>query len=234
MKSRLLAILLTLGLLGSMTLPVQAISVQGAVGPQSAADGTNPTLRMGRDGAAVVQDAHSKYQEMAVRGNLWYCANAAGTSVTTQAGLSVTTPMLTLYNPINSGKNLVLIEVNVTPTAAPAAAAGFMIAVSSAIAAVGQGTAGAIVSATAGTIQNAQTGSLASSAAQCFRISTLPFVPVAVRYFGGTTGAAAISGAMFTDAVDGKIIVSPGSAISIQTTSAVAGIAHFLWEEVPL
>lgn len=229
MMKKLLAVgLVSLLGLGSADSAFALLS-EGKVGPVTTSDGAINTLRQGRDGAAIVQDGHAKYQEQVVRGNTFYCANPAGTSVTTQAGLSLTTPALVLYNPINSGKNLVLLEASVEPTAAPAAAAGFMIAVSSA------GAAGGPTVTTAGTIQNALLGAgSAVGVAQCYRVSTLTGAPVAVRYIGGTTGAAAIGGAVFNDPTDGKIIVSPGTSISIQATSAAAIIAHFLYEEVPL
>lgn len=211
-----------------------AVFSEGRVGPSLLQDGSVKELRLGRDGASMVQDSHSKYQEQVLRGNSFYCANLAGTAVTTQAGLSATTPALTLYNPANSGKNLVLTETGLDVTAAPAAAAGFMIAVSSAIALSGGSANGAITLATVATVLNANTASQTQSSGQCYRVATLPFAPVAMRYIGGTTGAAAISGVVLTDPTDGKIVVGPGTAISIQSTSAAAIIAHFLWEEVPL
>jgi hypothetical protein len=60
----------------------------------------------------------------------FYCANVAGTPVTTQAGLSVTAPALLLYEPSAVAKNLVLLDVGINITASPAAAAGFMLAYS--------------------------------------------------------------------------------------------------------
>jgi len=219
---------LCLAVITTLCLPSlsSAMSADGYIGPGSlSGDGVNRTFRVSRDGSLVIQEGHGKYQEAALRGNVWSCSNAAGTSVTTQAGLSHTTPMLTLYNPTGSNKALVLLEVNVTPTAAPAAAAGLMLAYN-----VATGTAP--VHTTAANYMNASMGIGGTPTAVCDRVATLLAPPVAFRYFGGTTGAAAISGATFTDNIDGKFIMPPGMAISIQTTSAVVGVGHFVWEEI--
>ena len=159
-------------------------------------------------------------------GSTYICANPAGTSVTTQAGLSVTTPALTLVNPSNSGKNLTILEIGIDVTASPAAAAGFMVAFSS---------TSAITTTSSGTVTQALLKNPATnSVAGCWRVSTLPFVPYAVRYLGGTTGASAIGGVVLTDYTNGKIVVPPGNTISIQSTSAAAIIAHIVEREDPL
>lgn len=226
MIKKILAVLMVASILSPQSL--YAMLAEGRTGPSVLGDGSVKEMRLSRDGTSVIQAGHAPYQEAIARGNAYYCADLGGTSVTTQAGLSAVTPALALYNPINSGKNLVLIETGIDITAAPAAAAGFIIAVSSA------GTAGGPQVTTAGTMQNALLGSLNASVGQCYRVATLTGAPIAVRYIGGTTGAAAISGYSLIDNTDGKIIVSPGTAISIQTTSAAAIIAHFLFEEIPL
>lgn len=154
----------------------------------------------------------------------FYCADLAGTSVTTQAGLSATTPALTIYNP-STTKNLVLLDVGLDMTASPAAAAGFMLAYST----------GAPTSTTGAAVTPALIGKSTTTAlGQCYRIATLPNAPVAFRYLGGTTGAAAIGGVSLTDMTQGKVVIPPGYNVSIQATSAAVIIAHFLWMEQPI
>lgn len=156
-------------------------------------------------------------------GSMFYCANAAGTAVTTQAGLSATTPALTIYNPSNT-KNLVLLDVGLDITASPAAAAGFMLA-------YGQG---APTTTTPAVVTPALIGrSTTTAVGQCYRIATLPATPVAFRYLGGTTGAAAIGGVTLTDQTQGKVVIPPGFNVSIQATSAAAILADFVWMEQP-
>jgi hypothetical protein len=194
-------------------------------GPQTLGDGVPTTARGGKTGELSVGDAHARFFEAASRGKLFIGADLGGTSVTTQAGLSATTPALTLYNPANSGVWLVLVTVTVDITAAPAAAAGLMLAVNAP-------TAAAPSSVTNATIQNALTSNVSTGIGQCYRIATLAAAPLAIRFIGGTTGAAAIGGVQLIDDVGGGIIVGPGVALSIQATSAAAIVASFTWEEV--
>ena len=202
------------------------MQIEAKVGPQVVGDGSVTLPRLTKDGTASVADAHGRYQEAVYRGNVFIGANLGGTPVTTQAGLSATTPALTLYNPANSGKLGVLISVTVDITSSPAAAAGLMLAVNAP-------TAAAPTATTLATQQNAYTSNLSTPSLSCYRIATLAAAPVAIRFIGGTTGAAAIGGVQLVDHVDGEIIVGPGVALSIQSTSAAAILTSFAWEEIP-
>ena len=165
----------------------------------------------------------------------FYCANVAGTPVTTQAGLSVTAPALVLYNPSRSTKNLVLLDVGINVTASPAAAAGFMLAYSTGeprgITVFSTNTV--VVPALIPSVVNSSTTQVGLSQGQCSGgVGTLlPNAPLAFRYLGGTTGASAIGGVVLTDYTNGKVVVPPGSTISIQSKTAAAISAHFLWRE---
>lgn len=195
-----------------------------SVGPQNAGDAARVTARGGRTGETIVGQAHGRFYEAVSRGKVFIGANVAATPVTTQAGLSATTPALTLYNPVGSGYNLVLQTVCIDVTTSPAAASGFMLAFNAA-------NAAAPSSVTAGTLQNALLGSSATGVGLCYRIATLAAAPIAIRYLGGTTGAAAIGGVQLIDRVEGEIIIAPGVALSVQATSAAAILANFVWEE---
>jgi hypothetical protein len=163
--------------------------------------------------------------------NEFYCADLSGTPVTTQAGLSATTPALTIYNPYGSGVNLTLLEVGADVTSSPAGAAGFSLAYS---------TGAPPSSTTSATVIPANFANIAVSTsttinkAGCYRIATLANAPVAFRYLGGTTGASAISGFDMTDPTWGKVVIPPGIAVSFQATSAAAVVVDFLWREDPI
>lgn len=162
--------------------------------------------------------------------NMFYCSDLQGTPVTTQAGLSRTTPALTIYNPYGSKVNLTLLEVGVDVTASPAAAAAFSLAYS---------TPSAPTSTTSATITPANLNIQASTQpvtnlGQCYRIATLPSTPVAFRYLGGTTGASAIGGTVFTDQTWGKVVIPPGMTVSFQASSAAAVVVDFVWREDPI
>jgi len=211
-----------------------SLTLDGLVGPvSSTVDGQPKPIRVSRDGSVVTQAGHGKIAEAAFRERTWTCGDLgeAGAGVLTQAGLSATTPMLTLYNPTGSGRGLVLLETVVISTGAPAAASGLMLAYNAVTAAAPTGVTLATTTNVNGGLGVAGGGG-ATPVASCYRIATLAAAPVAFRYFGGTTGAAAISGTMFQDNVDGRFIVPPGMAVSIQTTSAQKAMGHFVWEEI--
>lgn len=198
---------------------------QNQVGPLVVQNGSTVNQRGGRTGETVVGDAHGHFQEAVLAGNVFIGANLLGTAVTTQAGLSATTPALTLYNPVGSGKNLVLWKVGIGVNAAPAAAVIFSVAYNLA-------SAAAPTLTTLGTVTNAILGSTALPTGQCARVATLAAAPLHLITLGGCTGAAAISGAQFIYNLDGQIVVGPGVAISVQTSSAAAIVADMIWEEV--
>lgn len=162
-------------------------------------------------------------------GNVYTCSDPAGTPVTTQAGLSKTTPALVLHNVSTSTVVLGILDIGIDVTASPGAAAGFMLAVSSVVSAGPNN----ITAMTYGVQQNAFTGVVSTGTAMCYSISTLPYTPYAVRYLGGTTGASAIGGVRLVDPTQDRVLVSPGTAVSIQATSAAAIIAHITYEEIP-
>jgi len=186
-------------------------------------------MRATQDGSFATQETHSKYQQAVRDGNVWTCANPAGTPVTTQAGLSVTTPALVLWNPTTSTKQLVLMEDTMALNAAPAAATFFMLAV----------TTTTPITTTNAQLFNNQIqasvlpGKSAPPNGQCFSVSTLVGVPVAIRYTGGVTAASSITQPIFTDIVDGKIILPPGTGVTFQTSAAAAIVGSFTWEEIP-
>src|SRR3990167_7493306 len=188
------------------------MKVQGKVGQQILSNGSESDLRMSKNGSLVVMQGGGKYNESVVAGSVYIGANLGGTPVTTQAGLSATTPALTLYNPVGSGVNLILMSVTVDITTSPAAAAGLMLAYNLA-------SAAAPATTTLANVTNALIGTSKQPAGQCYRIATLATAPLACRFIGGTTGAAAISGVQLVDRVEGEIIIGPGVAVSIQSTS---------------
>jgi hypothetical protein len=182
--------------------------------------------RATQDGSIGNQETHAKFQQAVRDGNVYTCANPQGTAVTTQAGLSVTTPALTLYN-TSTTKSLVLIEDTIGLNAAPAAADIFSLAYSS-----GPPTATTAANYVNNLLTPTSAG-VAAPAGACYRVSTLNTLPVAFRYLGQVTGASTLTQPIFTDVVDGKVIVGPGEAITFQTTSAAAIVGSMTWEEIP-
>lgn len=203
------------------------MKVQGVVGIKELSNGSESDLRLNSTGALITAAGFPAYEQMVLDGNVYIGANLGGTPVTTQVGLSATTPALTLYNPIGSGVNLVLITTTVNITASPAAAAGLMLAYNFASAAAPSAT-------TLANVTNAKIGTAKQPIGQCYRICTLAAAPIYTRSMGGPIGAASTSGVVLRDNIDGEIVLSPGVAISVQSTSAAAIIATFTWKEQPI
>ena len=203
------------------------MELEGIVGPQYSGDGGLRTLRLSRDGAQVVRH---QFSDAALRGKVFACANQTG--VTTQAGLSGTTPALTLYNPKGSTVNAVMLYAGCVMTVVNAAAAVVWLAANtSPIAAAVTGTKAGVCSLI---------GSEAISQVQAFTAATLPAAPTAICQLGvGLTGAITLLPSMpaIGRYFRGEIVIAPGGAVSFQTSTASGAsgfFGEFIWEEAPI
>lgn len=203
--------------------------IAGQVGAQSSGDGNSATLRAGRQGDLIVSHLNGRYYEQALRGNLFY-AQTALTGVAPGTALG-TTGAYTLYNPIASGKNLVVLE-------------GVMGYISGTL---GAGTvswaantnpAAAAVTGTAIVPVNALLGGAASVAAPK-TTSTLPVAPTPIRTFASlqaSLASTAVAPWAARDVVDGAIIVTPGCAVTLHATAAAGTsplvVFGVLYEEI--
>lgn len=208
--------------------------LQAVVGPADESQttaGVSLGVRMSRAGGILNAPISARFQAAVLRGRCFGVANQAG--VTSQAGLSATTPVLTLYNPIGSGVNLVLWYAGASFSVAFAAA-------SAVFASVNTNTAAAAVTGTATTAhRNLLLGSNGTPKASPLLAATLPAAPVAIGLLGmGLTGA--ITTILQLQTIekwyDGAIILKENTAFSIQTSTASGASATFceyLWEETP-
>ncbi len=182
--------------------------------------------RSSKDGHQVVQDGHARYMQAVLDGNVYIGANPGGTPVTTQAGLSATTPALTLYNPVGSGVNLILWTHTLTATTAPAAITAFCLAWNTA-------TAAAPTALTAANVINAN-GQASTGKGVCARAATLAAAPVAYRWTFNISAATLVAAYSVIDDIAGSIVLTPGVCISVQALAAAAVVASFTWEEVAI
>jgi len=157
-----------------------------------------------------------------------YCASTQAGQATTTA-LSTTQTGFTLTNPYGSGKTLVVEEINIAQSVAPAAAGVFVAAANV------NPVATAVVQTTPLTVRKANLGVSGSGVGLAASAVTLPAAPVVVRPIGG--GALATGGVQsqfIRDKVDGALCVAPGCALSISTlTTAVTAVIGMTWREVP-
>lgn len=204
---------------------------QNLVGQVLSSSGTTPNSRGGITAELIVGDAHARYFEAVRMGRAFWVANQSG--VTTQAGLSATTPVLTLANQAGSGVNLILWFAGLELSVVNVAAAIVWLAANS-------NAAAAAVTGTPAVPVNALIGSTVASAAKPFTAATLPAAPTAICSLGvGLTGAitTAPGQATFGRWFDGSIVVAPGGALSFQTSTASgasSSFGTFAWEEVPI
>ena len=200
------------------------------VGRIKSSAGSTEETRGSKHGALLVAQDSARYQEAVEQGNVYGSASQAG--VTSQAGLSATTPVLTLYNPSGSGKNAVIWYLGATFLVAFAAAAAIFIA-------VGTDTVAAAVTGTLTTAhRNMKLGASSNNACKTYLAATLPAAPVAVGLLGaGLTGAiTTVPVAKSLERwVGGAIILKPGSNLSLQTSTASGAsgmLCEYIWEEV--
>mgnify|MGYP001560732821 FL=1 len=167
-------------------------------------------------------------------GRMFMVANQSG--VTSQAGLSATTPVLTLANPAGNGKKGRLWYASATFTVAPATAGAVFLA-------VGTNTVAAVVTGTKTTAhRRTRLGGLddQGNSIQPFLAATLPAAPVAIDILGvNLTGA--ITTVPFGQTLErwysGAIDIMPGTNASIQTgvASGASGLfCAYMWSEEPL
>jgi len=156
-----------------------------------------------------------------------YCASTQA-GVATSVALSTTQTGFTLTNPAGSGKNLVVLEINIAQSVAPAAAGVFVAAANV------NPVATAVTQGTPLTVRSAKLGETGTGAGLAASAVTLPAAPVVVRPIGG--GALATGGIQsnfISDKVNGALVIEEGCALSINTiTTAVTAIIGMTWREV--
>lgn len=209
--------------------------LQGTVGPldeAGVAAGQSQAVRTGKAGGFLNSPISASFQEAVLRGRCFTFTAAAG--ITTQAGLSATTPAATLYNPVGSGVNAILWYASVNFTVVFAA-------VTSIVLAAGTDVNAAAVTGTASTVhRNCLLGGSNNAKISVLLAATLPAAPVGVFSMGsGLTGAVNLDSTAqpLGGWLNGALAIAPGANVSIQTAAASGASATFcsyIWEEVPI
>jgi hypothetical protein len=207
--------------------------LQGTIGAVTGtAAGQAHAARMNRSGGWLTAPVSARFQEAVLRGNCFGVAQAAG--VASQAGLSATTPVLTLYNPAGSGKNAVLWYAAASFGVANNAAATVWLAANT-------NTAAAAPTGTLTTThRNLLLGSANNPAVTPLLAATLPAAPVGIAMLGiGLTGAITVetTAKLIGGWLDGAVIMGPNTCISIQTSTASGALGlwtSYMWEEIDI
>src|SRR6266403_3919387 len=216
---------------------------QGQTGKQT---GQNITVGVGEFSDLLVSELQARYYEQTYRGNKFMNSTAGGGVQLAATHLFSTaigtfTPILALYNPLTSGKNLVVEQTFCGLTAAP-------------LATVTQTGAFLYVVGSGQTITNAQTATpvnaltLKASGSAAIGVTNAVLAggvgnptllrPVAANFslVTATANATGILNGMGVEDLAGSIIVPPGGYLAIANgiSNAVAGhlvTAGFVWDE---
>lgn len=179
--------------------------------------------------ALLVAQGNALLDAAVERGNVFVTANQ--TTVTTQAGLSATTPALTIANRAASGKSVRLWYVSCTSLVAAVAAAAVWPA-------LGGYSATLVTESTLATVRNMKTGDGGQPVGvACLSVATLPAAPVAVGQMGAQTTAAittAPMGAFYERWYNGALRLAPGFNFSLQTSTASTLFCEYIFEVVDL
>ncbi len=205
------------------------------VGPLQGVDGSNMANRFTTWSSAVVQQAGGKYAEAVARGNCYSAAIPSG-GLAVAAVTVTTTGLLTVHNPLNSGKRLVFLRAICAYVSGTLGAGNIVLAVSPGVTAtlISGGTAIVPVNMLAGA---SGTGSVAT-----VQSAATIAAPIPVRNLANImtiTAAVTDSPHLCTDDIDGEIQCLPGTGLTICGTIVGAGSSpklHFalMWEEVIL
>lgn len=207
--------------------------LSGRVGPQVTAENVEAPIRLARTEEVCVTDTHARYYEAIARGNVYYLAQGA-TAGTAFTGGAAGTPLIGIYNPSNSGKNLVVLAASIGVTTIQTAAGQVNPELWAGISVLPTGTVTAA--------KNALTQSAAGSSAVCF-LNTAMTGSTAITFFatlGTFWWATAAAGAMTSNGfydIGGALVAAPGVliALGLRTIPTATVTSHaMIWEEVPV
>lgn len=196
---------------------------QGQTGKQT---GQNITVGMGEFSDLLLSELQPRYYEQAYRGNVFFAANTAAQALSVA---SATYTGLAVANPAGSGKNLALLDVTFGLQTLQTGFSAVVLGYAPTVALTVGSSAGPL-----STIVGAGTASVAKVGAS----AALGAAPTIARILAGaqwvTTGTTS-NIQIVKDEVAGILIVPPGQLICIEAiTTAVAGLAHMTWAEIPI
>lgn len=214
----------------------QVISM-GQTGPQNFPSGNTVTTRMGRQAEVMVSQLHGKGYEQNLQGNLFVMDSDAVTLAAANAtkGALATVKLINgFFNPLNSGKNAVILVAKIATTSGtPGGPYFYNFLADGTINSAATGTIRALnLGGTFTSVLTAQTGVILANVAA----GTTALKQLGVM--GGPAAVAAGAGLYAAiDEVDGRIIVPPGVVFGL--TALAAGTTHIvqstlIWEEVPI
>jgi hypothetical protein len=209
------------------------------VGPDPGADGTIQTMRSGRQSEGIVTDAHGRYHEATVRGQVFSGFLGATTTGVAAGNLvgaaAAAVTQFALWNPQGSGKNVSILKVGVSVISGTFGVNGIVHGVFNAGALTAAGASGVGHLASQGASSIAKY--LASAAGAAL---TGGAAPVSLRLMDFAFNAAAYASAQpgrAVELVDGDIVLPPGWGwvpLWGAAGTALLNAYSVTWEEIPV
>lgn len=218
-------------------------------GPILGTSGSPSPFTADFSGAQRVTDAHGRFQDAASRGFLF----SAGMTLTSISNATFSTgtlgatatPIIGVWNPLNSGKNVVVLQarLQIVNTALQVTGAGALVwctavgqsAISTGITPLNRASlasTGSIAKGFAGTVLTGLSGNLTVQEASGLggllsNLSTLQ-----------TAAGLMPQAPTYIDNIDGALVVPPGGVLALLCTTnppvAVSAASALLWEESPV
>lgn len=188
--------------------------------------GQNIALSVGEYGDALVSELQARYYQNNYRGNVFFAANTAAQALSVA---SATYTGLAVSNPAGSGKNIVLLDVAFGLQTLQTGFSAVVLGYAPSVALTTGNSAGPL---------SAIVGSGTASIAKVGASATLGAAPTIARILAGaqwvTTGTTS-NIQIVKDEIAGALIVPPGQLVCIEAiTTAVTGLAHITWAELPI
>lgn len=218
-------------------------------GPILGNSGTSVPFTADVTGAQRVTDAHARFQEAALRGTLFSAGmtttSISGAAFTTGTLTATCTPIIGLWNPANSGKNLVVLQMrvqliaNAVTTFTGPGALMWCTSVSQSAISTGITPLNRYSLASTGSVAKGFANTLLTGLSGSLVVQEAAGIPSFSNNFSNalTAVSQATAGGGGTDNIDGAIILVPGSIIALlgtTTPSSVSAASSILWEEVPI
>jgi len=199
---------------------------EGTVGERFLATGTIASERLGKNGQLIVADGQGKYHELALNRRLFYSYGAPATLT----AVNTTYTGHLLFNPVGSGVNLVLLEVELGVTVTSASMTGIVLA------SAAQATTPTSVTAVERQ-SNAFLGG-ATGAVLGYKVATLTAAGTAFRHLFHNTAAINTVGVdRVSIDLGGSVIVPPGYWVGLAALGAASASAAvtsaILYAEIP-
>lgn len=217
--------------------------------PSASGNGVQVPLRAGALGDQIMSELHGRYYEQNYQGNVFFGGHTSliALSANTITLTSTTTPILGVYNPVGSGKNMVMLQAalnlisnNLTSGAGPGALVWAMsTGNTTSMIASGSAPINAKSLSATGSVGRSFAGNQAlTSLTTNLSIicgSQLP-TPSGLTYttLASTALLPSYSG---REDFDGLLIVPPGGVLALlNTTSSTvfSAVGRLSWEEVPV